>query len=116
MRTIIFGFFALALVMATGCYKQDFVNPSVKAASEPAADMWQPHFLFGLISGADINLKEICPNGVAKVHEKLTFSNGFVGFLTLNIYSPNRVQVYCADGTAQQLYLPSTSTELANAQ
>ena len=116
MRTFILGFFALALITATGCYKTDFVNPSVKAASTPAADMWQSHFLFGLIPGGDIDLKEICPSGVAKVHEELTFSNGLVGFLTLNLYSPNRVQVYCADGTAKQLIIPPTSTELANAQ
>jgi len=78
--------------------------------------MWQSHFLFGLIPGKDINLKEICPNGVAQVHEQLSFSNGFVSALTLGIYNPNRVQVHCVDGTAHNIELKQQSPELANAQ
>lgn len=116
MRTIVLGLCALALLISSGCFKQSFVNPTVKAEKEASADMWQSHFLFGLIPGKDINLKEICPNGVAEVHEQLSFSNGLVGFLTLNIYNPNRVQVHCADGTAHNIEMKPQTPELANAQ
>ena len=116
MRKLICTLFVLSLLFTTGCFKQNFVNSGKQAASQPAADMWQSHFLFGLISGDDINLNEICPSGVAEVQEHLSFVNGLVGILTFNIYGRNTVVVYCADGTAKTFEINDNQTEVANLQ
>jgi len=116
MRKLICTFFVLSLLLTTGCFKQNFVDSGKQAAAEPAADTWQSHFLFGLIPGGDISLNEICPSGVAKVSEHLSFANGLVGVLTLNLYTPNTVVVYCADGTAKAFETKGSQTEVAELQ
>ena len=116
MRMLICTLFVLSLLFTTGCFKQNFVNSDKQAASQPAVDMWQSHFLLGLISGDDINLNEICPSGVAEVKEHFSFANGLVGALTLSIYGPSTVVVYCADGTAKTLEVNENQTEVASIQ
>ena len=105
MKKLMAAALALALFASVGCYQQTFVNKSVTAEDKdnPTHDEWSSNFLFGLVSGSDIDLGAICPDGVARIHEEETFTNGLVSVLTLGIYNPISITVHCADGSSQAI-------------
>ncbi len=105
MKKLMAGLMALALFASVGCYKQTFVNNSVtqEDAENPTFDSWSNNFLFGLVSGSAVDLNEICPDGVARIHEQETFASGLVTLLTLSLYNPISVTVHCADGTTKTI-------------
>jgi TRAP-type C4-dicarboxylate transport system permease large subunit len=83
---------AAACVSQTGCYHQVFNTGLAKA--------WHPSFVFGLVAGAPIDVRTVCPSGVAIASTRMTFANGLVGGLTLGIFTPHEVKVVCASRAA----------------
>ena len=60
-------------------------------------DTWHHHLIGGLITlSDDLRLEEICPQGVAVVHNRLTFVNWLVSAITAGIYTPSTVRIWCA--------------------
>jgi hypothetical protein len=58
------------------------------------------YFLGGLIDQTDVNLGELCPNGVSKFQNQQTFSDGIMTCISCSIYSPITIEITCASGTS----------------
>lgn len=93
-----FAILAAGLVLG-GCYRVTVTaGPQPTAADTPTVvDVPFSHsFVYGLVPPPEINVREKCPNGVAKVETQHSFVNGLVTILTSAIYTPIRVTVTCA--------------------
>lgn len=56
----------------------------------------KPFFLFGLIGEQHVNVSEICgKSDVLQMQTHQSFFNGFLTVITLGIYSPHIVRVWC---------------------
>ena len=57
------------------------------------------HFFFwGLMGEERINVTEVCADkDVAQMQSQETFVNGLLGAITLGIYAPHSVRVWCDD-------------------
>jgi hypothetical protein len=93
------GLAAVVLVAAlgtTGCFRHVYSYP---AAPEPRASTWQwhHHLLWGLVNVApSVHLERICPQGVAHIENWMGPGQAILSYLTLGIYTPTTVRVYCA--------------------
>lgn len=103
---------SLAALTLGGCYKTNlhFADSSNDAMNE---EIWHHRFVYGLVEAGPVKLQDICPNGVAKVHEKTSFMNGFVQQFVGWIYSPNTVQVHCMSGAAYDAELDNDGLVVA---
>ena len=84
----------VAAVALSGCYHVTVVSaaPSPTVVDKP----WQHSFIAGLVPPAEINVKDVCPSGIAKVKTELSFVNMVANVVTSNIYSPMHTKVTCA--------------------
>jgi hypothetical protein len=94
---------SLAIVVASlvlgGCYRVTVTSgPQPTAAAPPTVvDVPFSHsFVYGLVPPPEVNVRDKCPSGVAKVETQHSFVNGLVTFLTWYLYTPIRVTVTCA--------------------
>ncbi|HMO18443.1 MAG TPA: hypothetical protein PKA63_09140 [Oligoflexia bacterium] len=58
----------------------------------------KPFFLFGVIPTQEVDLGTICPEGTISVAESTTFLDGFLGLITLGIYTPRSSTYTCRGG------------------
>lgn len=72
-----------AVVMLGGCYRI-----TVTHGPQPAANVatvvdfpWQHSWVFGLVPPPEINVRDRCPAGVAKVQTQVSFLNGLASAL-----------------------------------
>jgi hypothetical protein len=94
MQLRIVAALAAAIVLA-GCYRVTVVTqaaPSTTIVDKP----WQNSFVEGIVPPPELNVREQCPRGVAKVMTQRSFLNGVVDILTWGIYTPLQVTVTCA--------------------
>ena len=89
----------LVCVICSGCYvsryyTDDIPNPTDAPDYE---DKFHSNFLGGLINAPNdqVDIGEICPNGVRYINTKMSFLNGLVTGLTFNIYAPTHSRVWC---------------------
>jgi hypothetical protein len=89
---------ALAAILASGpgCYKQVFVNDGTVRENSPSDTFWQKNLLWGLVAGPDIDLDSYCYTEFAEIQESFEVGNFFVTALTLGIYYPYTVVIYCS--------------------
>lgn len=83
------------LVSTAGCFQQTMhsgLTPSTTIVEHEFVATW----LWGIVPATPIDTRQSCPSGVATVETQQTFMNGFVGVLTLGIYSPQSVRITCA--------------------
>lgn len=92
------GLLLACLLGGTGCYKVTFQNPGVSAGAEH--DEWTTFFVFGLVGHEVIDVKKYCPGEVAMVRTGGNVGTTLVSGLTFGIYTPRKVYVTCAAGTA----------------
>lgn len=93
---------ALVCLGLSGCYKATFIRDAAAVRGEEH-DQWSTFFLFGLIGTEEVDVKEFCPDGdAAVVRTGGNFGTGFVGAITLGIYTPRKVYVTCAKGGAAE--------------
>jgi hypothetical protein len=85
----------LAMTVLAGCYHVTVVTSTAPTATQVNKE-WQNSFVIGLVPPPELNVKDQCPNGVAKVETERSFLNGLVGFLTQSIYTPMHTTVTCA--------------------
>ncbi|MDQ6961439.1 MAG: Bor family protein [Mariprofundaceae bacterium] len=87
---------ALALIAMTGCATQSFTLHNSGSGTLSKEDS-QSFFISGLGQEKQFNAATICGGAdkVAKVEVELTFLDGFLGGLTLGIYTPRTARVYC---------------------
>lgn len=90
------AFIVLVGVTLASCFSHRVVVSGTTAAEEAEYDRWHHHFLGGMIdANGEIELREVCPAGVAAVEDVHEPLNVLVAFLTAFIYSPTTVRVYC---------------------
>lgn len=88
----------LSILCIGGCFRDATVT-GLPVADEPALEDWRNHFLGGVVRGIktdDVELEKVCPEGVARIETKQNGWNGLVSVLTLGIYTPQKLNVYCA--------------------
>lgn len=90
---IILGFGAILL---SGCAAQTF-NINSAAGEVPTTEVSHHFFIAGLGQEKVLDAAEICGgvDKVVKVEAQQTFVNGFLGLITLGIYTPRDARVYC---------------------
>jgi hypothetical protein len=86
---------ALIASFLAGCYHITVVtgtNPSSTVVDKP----WQMSFVAGLAPPPELNVKDQCPNGVAKVETQQSFLNGLVSAISSGIVTPIQATITCA--------------------
>jgi Bor protein len=92
---------AFGLPLLAGCYRVTVVAgapPSAVTVDRP----WQHSFIGGLVPPNEVNVQELCPNGVARVVTERSFVNGVADVVTSGIYSPIHTMVTCASGPVRR--------------
>lgn len=91
-----FALMAVALALG-GCATQRFDIQSAGAPT-PAYDQGQTFFIGGIGQRQEVDAAQVCGGGknVQRVETQLTPANVGLGLLTLGIYSPRQIRVYCA--------------------
>lgn len=85
----------LTAIFLAGCYHITVVT-AAPPASTTVNKEWQNGFVYGLVPPPDLNVKDQCPQGVAKVETERSFLNGLVSMLTWSLYTPMHTEVTCA--------------------
>ena len=95
MKTILLG---LALSFGiSGCTTVTIRDQgTAKIKSEPNYSSTKHFFFWGLAGKAEVNVSEIC-NGKppAQIRTERSFVDGFLGLITLGIYTPRSAYVWC---------------------
>ena len=83
---------ALALLI-TGCAQQTFTVQNKPAAVAPKETITHHFFVSGIGQKKTVDAAKICggAENVVKTETQQTFVNGLLGFITLGIYTPQRV-------------------------
>jgi hypothetical protein len=90
----------LSLALATSACASHHIhykNPTV-ATSGDTKSAKQSFFLWGLVGGSEVDLQQLCPNGVAGIDSRSSGVDAIMTALTGGIYSPMSVDVHCAGG------------------
>jgi hypothetical protein len=93
---------ARALILAstfvlTGCgYTYHFRNADQVRGEEH--NEWASFFLFGIVGDYELDVREFCPQGVAEITTGTNFLTWFVSTITIGIYTPRKVNIWCATG------------------
>lgn len=91
-----FGLILLCFFLAS-CSTVTISPPGAeKISSAPDFQKSGHFFLWGLAGETRVNTEEVC-NGKqpAQMQSQSTFVNGFISNLTLGLYSPHSVKVWC---------------------
>ncbi len=87
----------LAVVFLSGCYNTSYVT---RAAPGQVHSETSHYFLFGLVGKNVYDVRKVCPQGVASIHNRRSFGDMFLGSLTAGIWAPKTVTFVCAAGGA----------------
>lgn len=90
---------ALGLLMfVSGCYRHAF-RTGIGATTDdrPVYSKMQAHFFWGLLGENEIDTQSLCPEGHALIREATTVWNSILQWVTLGIFTPTDVTVYCRD-------------------
>jgi hypothetical protein len=88
-----------ATLGASGCYR------TTLHLNDPGRQVdnirWEKGWYHGVVLGlADLSgplaVDELCPEGIVRLHRRISFLNGLARGFTLNIYTPQQVTVTCA--------------------
>jgi hypothetical protein len=95
-------------------------NLTVKTGSPPTAAPIKKDltfYIWGLVGTEEIDLRALCPTGVASIHQQATFGDMCLSLITLGIYTPRTVEITCSSGAAYQLDVDAEGrvTRLAHA-
>jgi hypothetical protein len=94
---------ALILLSALGlmaCGKTSYVTGKPPGAS---FEKKGSYFIGGLIGSTDINLGQLCPNGVSSFVNQKTVTDGVMTCITCGLYSPITINITCASGSTYLL-------------
>ncbi len=89
---------AIATSILAGCSTQTYrVNGDLKSFSAPDKDQMQHFFVSGLGQEQELDAAKICGGAdkVVAVQSKHEFVDGFLGLITLGLYTPRHAKVYC---------------------
>ena len=67
-----------------------------KITEKPTSQESRPFFLWGLVGEQRVDVKSVCGAGkVLQMQSQATFGDGALSLITLGIYSPHTVKVWC---------------------
>lgn len=55
----------------------------------------QKFYLLGLVGEHTLIMKDYCKSGVGHIKEENTFGDSFLTIISLGIYAPRTVKIYC---------------------
>ena len=93
MRRTLAGLLVAAAALS-GCYHVTVISATPSPTT--VDKQWQNSFIAGLVPPSELNVKDQCPNGIAKTETELSFVNVIVGMVTQSIYTPMHTKVTCA--------------------
>ena len=97
MRQPILALTLATTLLGTGCYNHLLYDSLAVPEPSPVYARWQHHILLGLATvSAPVDVRELCPYGVAQAENYVTFANFLMTFFTMGIYAPSYLEVYCA--------------------
>ncbi len=86
-----------SLILVAGCSTVTIhPKPTQKFESNPTYEDSKSFYMWGLVGDQRVDVQEVC-NGkeVAQMQSQQTFANGFLTIITLGIYAPHSVKVWC---------------------
>lgn len=90
-----------AAALGTGCYRNTYTTGLPQGGGTYVQKA--PFFLWGLVGQKDVDMRRVCPNGVAWFQNRATFVDGLLNLVTFGIYSPLTIEVRCSSGQAYLL-------------
>ena len=108
---------ALAL---SGCFHAT-IETGLPLGTQKLEQAWASSWVYGLVPPKTVETASRCPNGVARVETRRSFSKSLVGILTFGIYTPMEIMVTCAgpdspDQAAQDRVSISTDANMEEKQ
>jgi uncharacterized lipoprotein len=86
----------VAVVLLSGCATQRIYTQAELGGTTPAYEKSQPFFLWGIGQTQDLNAAEACgQRTISRIETAQTATDVILQWLTIGIYSPRTVQVYC---------------------
>jgi hypothetical protein len=96
--------FTITLLLLAGCSTVT-INPkgTTKLETEPTYEKSLPFFLVGIIGEKEVDVKAICGGrAVKQIQTQNTFLDSFLEIVTLTIYSPRSIKVWCDEGVQNE--------------
>ncbi|WP_405633249.1 Bor family protein [Pseudoalteromonas sp. Ld20] len=87
----------LLLLILSGCSAVT-IQPQkmAKVSTSPTYQDSRPFFMWGLVGDQRVDVKEVCgEQAVVQMQSQQTFTDGALGLVTLGIYSPHTIKVWC---------------------
>ena len=88
----------LGLAITASACSTVTIHPKSTATivSPPNYEESESFYFVGLVGERHVNVTEICGDKeVTQMQSQQTFTNGFIGVITLGIYTPHTVKVWC---------------------
>jgi hypothetical protein len=83
------------IVLLGGCFHSDYYVSGTTPVEEAQSE-WRHRLLLGLIDlDPDTDLRAVCPQGVSHIEEEMEVGNVILFFITLGIYSPSTIDIWC---------------------
>lgn len=96
MKKIIYLFLITSFIFVS-CHHITFKKKRT-ANHFPSQDEWYNNFIVGLAeTEGPIDVDAVCPEGFSRVESYQSFLNSLVLGLTMAIYTPLTIKVYCAN-------------------
>ncbi|MDN3378615.1 MULTISPECIES: Bor family protein [unclassified Pseudoalteromonas] len=91
-----------ALLMLSACSSVTIQPQQVaKLSSKPSYQDSRPFFMWGLVGEQRVDVKQVCgEQDVVQMQSQQTFIDGALGLVTLGIYAPHTVKVWCNEQQA----------------
>ncbi|MCB0318120.1 MAG: hypothetical protein KDD56_05140 [Bdellovibrionales bacterium] len=84
----------LLILILSGCHNVSMT--SGQPGNGHVVETRKHMFAFGLAGGdSEINLSQVCPGGVAKIDDQITFYDAALSIASVGIYTPRTVSVEC---------------------
>ena len=89
---------ALLAALLGGCHTMRF-ELTDKPSDRVVYDR-KSFLLWGLVPTRTVDVAQYCPNGVAAIRERTTFTDGLLAFITLDVWEPRSSWYYCLPSAA----------------
>ncbi|MBE0459027.1 Bor family protein [Pseudoalteromonas sp. KG3] len=88
---------SLLFIVLGGCSAVTIQPQKIaKLTSEPTYQDSRPFFMWGLVGEQRIDVKKVCGDQtVVQMQSQQTFTDGALGLVTLGIYAPHTIKVWC---------------------
>lgn len=91
-----------ALLMLSACSSVTIQPQQVaKLSAKPSYQDSRPFFMWGLVGEQRVDVKQVCGDQtVVQMQSQQTFTDGALGLVTLGIYAPHTIKVWCGEQQA----------------